>query len=111
MMDAILALLAVFGLVYLGWVLFGELLAPDQPGGGGGIYAVLRAEGDGEGLEQEVNRLLWLSGRERIFQRVLLADAGLSQEGLRVAEQLAKKWPELTLCPAGELGKHLFPLP
>lgn len=108
-MDAILALLVVFGLIYLGWLLFGELLAPDQPGGEG-IYAVLRAEGDGEGLEQEVNRLLWLSGRERIFRRVLLADAGLSQEGLRVAEQLAKKWPELVFCSIDELPLHLSPL-
>lgn len=106
-MEAIIALLAVFGLLYLGWLLLGRLLVPDRSEDGELLYAVLRAEGDGERLEQEVNRLFWLCGDHRMFRRVILADAGLTQEGLRVAEQLAKKWPELTLCPVGDIENWL----
>lgn len=105
-MEAIIVLLAVFGLLYLGWLLLGRLLVPDRTEEAP-LYAVLRAEGDGERLEQEVNRLFWLCGDRRMFRTVILADAGLTQEGLRLAEQLAQKWPELTLCPLDEVEQWL----
>ena len=106
-MEAIMVLFAVFGLLYLGWLLLGRILVTERSKDGELLYAVLRAEGDGERLEQEVNRLFWLCGDHRMFRRIVLADAGLTQEGLRVAEQLTKKWPELDLCPVEELEHWL----
>jgi hypothetical protein len=106
-MEAILALLAVFGLLSLGWLWLGKLLTPARPAESAPLYAVLRAEGDGETLEQGVERLRWLSESHRNLERVILADAGLTQEGLRLAEQLVRKHPELVLCPVEEVPRWL----
>ena len=62
--QVLLALLAVVGLLALGWLLFGKLVTPVGGGGGGPVYAVVPAAGDGEHLEQDVKGLLWLRGGE-----------------------------------------------
>ena len=46
--QVLLALLAVVGLLALGWLLFGKLVTPVGGGGGGPVYAVVPAAGDGE---------------------------------------------------------------
>ena len=46
--QVLLALLAVVGLLALGWLLFGKLVTPVGGGGGGPVYAVVPAAGDGD---------------------------------------------------------------
>ena len=52
--QVLLALLAAVGLLALGWLTFGRLLTPVGGGGGGPVYAVVPASGDGAHLEQDV---------------------------------------------------------
>ena len=60
--QVLLALLAAVGLLALGWLTFGRLLPPVGGSGGGPVYAVVPASGDGAHLEQDVKGLLWLRG-------------------------------------------------
>ena len=53
--QVLLALLAAVGLLALGWLTFGRLLTPVGGGGGGPVYAVVPASGDGAPLEQDVS--------------------------------------------------------
>ena len=85
--QVLLALLAVVGLLALGWLLFGKLVTPVGGGGGGPVYAVVPAAGDGEHLEQDVKGLLWLRGGELARFTVVIADDGLDEDGLRLARE------------------------
>ena len=81
--QVLLALLAAVGLLALGWLTFGRLLTPVGGGGGGPVYAVVPASGDGAHLEQDVKGLLWLRGGE------LARGQGI------------------VLCPAERLGEYI----
>ena len=48
--QVLLALLAAVGLLALGWLTFGRLLTPVGGSGGGPVYAVVPASGDGAHL-------------------------------------------------------------
>ena len=73
--QVLLALLAAWGLVALGWLLLGKLLTPDL--GDCPVYAVVPADGDGAGLEHTVKGLLWLRGNDWTRCTIVIADGGL----------------------------------
>ncbi len=106
LLQGALAFFAALGLVTLAWLAFGHLLLPRElePGG---LYAVLPARGDGEHLEQDLRRLLWLrdSGAPRV--PIIIADAGLSPQGRRVAQVLLGRYCGTVLCPMDQLGTYL----
>ena len=104
LLEILLALAAAFGLLALGWLLFGRLVAP--VGLGGPVYAVVRARGDGAGLEQDVNGLLWLASEGMPAARVVIVDAGLTPTGRRRAELLAGQ-SAVELCRPEELASLL----
>lgn len=104
-LQVILAVLAAAGLLGLGWLAFGRLLTP--VGGGGPVYAVVPAAGDGSGLEQTVKGLLWLRGGELARFTIVIADNGLDPAGQAVAAALLAGARGLVLCPAGQLGEYL----
>ena len=79
--QVLLALLAAVGLLALGWLTFGRLLTPVGGGGGGPVYAVVPASGDGAHLEQDVKGLLWLRGGELARFTIVIADGGLDGTG------------------------------
>lgn len=83
--QVLLALLAAVGLLALGWLTFGRLLTPVGGGGGGPVYAVVPASGDGAHLEQDVKGLLWLRGGELARFTIVIADGGLDGTGRAVA--------------------------
>ena len=83
-----LALLAAVGLLALGWLTFGRLLTPVGGSGGGPVYAVVPASGDGAHLEQDVKGLLWLRGAELARFTIVIADGGLAGTGRAVAAAL-----------------------
>ena len=86
--QVLLALLAAVGLLALGWLTFGRLLTPVGGGGGGPVYAVVPASGDGAHLEQDVKGLLWLRGGELARFTIVIADGGLDGTGRAVAAAL-----------------------
>lgn len=106
LLQGALAFFAVLGLVTLAWLAFGHLLLPRElePGG---LYAVLPARGDGEHLEQDLRRLLWLrdSGAPRV--PIVIADAGLSPQGRQVAQALLGRYCGTVLCPMDQLSAYL----
>lgn len=104
--EIILATLTVIGLLSLGWSLFGRLLTPVGPGP---VYAVVPASGRGEGLEQTVKGLLWLRSGELAGMTVVVADAGLDEEGLRLAQALCRQLEQVRLCRAAELPQMIAP--
>ena len=59
-LQVLAALLIVAGLLGLGWLLFGKLVAP--VGAEGRVFAVVPAAGDAETLEHDIQGLLWLRG-------------------------------------------------
>lgn len=104
--EIVVALLAAAGLLTIGWLLFGRLLVPVGKDGTP-IYAVVPACGGGEGLEQTVNGLLWLQGGDLTRLTIVVADAGLNQEGLAAAEALRRKEETLVLCPIESLQSYI----
>jgi len=102
--QVLLALLAVVGLLALGWLLFGKLVTPV---GGGPVYAVVPAAGDGEHLEQDVKGLLWLRGGELARFTIVIADSGLNDTGRRVAAALLTGSRGMVLCPMEQLETYL----
>ncbi len=98
-------LLAAVGLLALGWMLFGRLVAP--VGGGCPVYAVVPARGDGAGLEHAVDGLLWLRGGELARFTIVIADGGLDAEGRAVASALLARGQGLVVCPEERLGEYI----
>ena len=81
-LQALGAMLAAAGLLALAWFCFGKLLLPVSGEGGGPVYAVLPAAGEGETLEHDVRALCWLRGSEAARFTIVIADGGLSEQGL-----------------------------
>ena len=105
--QVLLALLAAVGLLALGWLTFGRLLTPVGGSGGGPVYAVVPASGDGAHLEQDVKGLLWLRGGELARFTIVIADGGLDGTGRAVAAALLTRAQGIVLCPAERLGAYI----
>ena len=106
-LQILLALLAAVGLLALGWVLFGKLVTP-VGSGGGPVYAVVPAHGEGEHLEQDVKGLLWLRGGELARFTIVIADNGLDPAGRAVAAALLADSTGLVVCPGDRLGAYIL---
>lgn len=106
-LEILLSLLAVVGLLGLGWLCFARLLRPM-----GGRYAVtlLPARGEGEELEQALTGLFWLRGAGFTVGQVVIVDRGLDPRGLALARVLAGQEPGVYLCPGEELEDCLATL-
>lgn len=102
--EIVLALLAVVGLLSLGWLLFGKILTPV---GGGRVWTVVPGEGDGGDLEQAVTGLLWLRGGGLMQGTVVIADCGLNAAGRATAAALALREPGIVLCPVSDLPEYM----
>ena len=105
LLEIVLALLAAAGLLWLCLLLFSRLFAGAGTRGGP-VYAVVPARGDGELLEGEVRRLLWLRGG-RCPMSIIIADAGLTPAGQAAATALLARNPGLVVCPMDQLGAYL----
>lgn len=88
--EILIALLAAFGLVCLGWLAFGTMVLP-VGSGKVSARAVVTVEGRGDGLEQTVSALLWMR-RSGLWQgRIFIETGGLDGEGLVLAKKLAEQ--------------------
>lgn len=103
-LEILLSLLAVTGLLALGWLCFGRLL---RPMGGRGVVTLLPARGNGEDLEQALTGLLWLRGAGLTAGRVAVVDLGLTGEGRELARRLTEQEAGVYLCSREELPQCL----
>lgn len=104
--DGLVAMLAAIGLASLMWAVVKAVLYP-APERRRGAAALVPAQGDGEGLEQQVRTLQRLRREQGIFDRILVMDCGLNEEGLRFARLLVKGDPLAVLCKAEEIEEYL----
>lgn len=99
-LEIVLSLLAVTGLLALGWLCFGRLL---RPMGGKGAVTLLPARGEGEDLEQALTGLLWLRGAGLTVGRVVVVDLGMTHQGQALAQLLTEQETGVYFCPSEEL--------
>lgn len=102
--EAVLTFFAVFGLIMLIWVLLGRMLRPIP---GRGMCILLPGQGGGEGLEGTLRGVIWLRSLGLIRCPVIIADAGLDQEGKALVGRLTQQWSQVYRCPVEELGENL----
>lgn len=98
--EILVAFFAAGGLLALGWLLFGRLLAPV----GEGLYALVPARGDAPRLEHDVAGLLWLRGGGLARLTVVIVDDGLDSAGLAVAAAVLERERGVLFCTREELG-------
>lgn len=103
-LEILLSLLAVGGLLTLGWLWFARLL---RPMGGKHAVTLLPAQNEGEELEQSLTGLLWLRGAGFTVGQVVIVDRGLNHRGLALAQTLAQQESGVYLCPAQQLEECL----
>lgn len=88
--DVLLALFSSFGVICLGWLIFGKLVLPagteDLE-----VTAVVSPCGDGGDLEQVVSGLLWLRRMGLWRGRTVIRGERLNPAGLSVARKLAAR--------------------
>lgn len=105
--EVVIALLAAAGALALVWLAFGRLLLPLGGRGQAPVWTVVRASGDGGGLEQAVHSLLWLRGTAREGYQIIIADDGLDEGGRAIALALAGREQGVCLCPLERLPEEL----
>ncbi len=88
--EILTAVLSAFALVCLGWLCFGRMVLPVGTGGVD-VRITVTARGDGAGLEQTVEGLLWLRRTGAWRGSIYIEDAGLDPAGLALARKLADK--------------------
>ena len=104
--DGLVALLAAVGLASIFWTAARAILfaGPERRRE---VAALLPAQGDGERLEEQLRVLQALRREQGLFGRTLLVDCGLSEEGRRLAEALARERRWVVLCGKDEVGSYL----
>lgn len=103
-LEIVFSLLAVTGLLAIGWLCFGRLL---RPMGGRDMLTLIPADGAGERLEQALVGLDWLRGAGLVEGQVILVDKGLTADGVELALQLTAREHGVYLCPYAELSECL----
>ena len=103
-LEILLSLLAVTGLISIGWLCFGRLFTP---AGGHQACTLVPAAGDGDDLEQAVNGLLWLRSGEFLGGKVVILDCGLTPAGRALAVAICRREPGVEICPLSELSVYI----
>lgn len=105
--DGLVAMLAAIGLASIMWavvktVLYGRTERRQE------VVALIPAQGDGEGLEEQVHVLERLRQEQRVLGMILLVDCGLSEAGRQTARLLAKGDRRVSLCRKEEIADYLI---
>ena len=104
--DGLVAMLAAIGLASLMWTVVRAALF-SRPEEKRGVLVLIPAQGDGEALEQQVHQLAHLRYEQGLLGMVLLVDCGLSGEGKRLADLLAREDRWVSVCRREEIGNYL----
>lgn len=99
-MELLLAFLCGALLLCMNRLIFARLIRPVQQA----VYAVVPAQGNGDGLEQTLRHLHWLQ-REKLSRfTVLVVDTGLTDAGRDTVAALQRRDPALLFSPAEEVS-------
>ena len=101
--DGLIAFLAAVGVSTILWLLAETLLRRHRPVAE--AVLVLPVRGDGATLERALH--LTMGQRATGETPILLADCGLDETGLRLAQSLTQRYSRVQLCPAEELENYL----
>ena len=101
--DGLIAFLAAVGVSTILWLLAETLLRRHRPVAE--AILVLPVRGDGATLERALH--LTMEQRTTGETPILLADCGLDETGLRLAQSLTQRYSRVELCPAEELENYL----
>lgn len=101
--DGLIAFLAAVGVSTILWLLAETLLRRHSPVAE--AVLVLPVRGDGATLERALH--LTMEQRATWETPILLADCGLDETGLRLAQSLTQRYSRVQLCPAEELENYL----
>lgn len=101
--DGLIAFLAAVGVSTILWLLAETLLRRHSPVAE--AVLVLPVRGDGATLERALH--LTMEQRATGETPILLADCGLDETGLRLAQGLTQRYSRVQLCPAEELENYL----
>lgn len=101
--DGLIAFLAAVGVSTILWLLAETLLRRHSPVTE--AVLVLPVRGDGATLERALH--LTMEQRATGETPILLADCGLDETGLRLAQSLTQRYSRVQLCPAEELENYL----
>lgn len=101
--DGLIAFLAAVGVSTILWLLAETLLRRHSPVAE--AVLVLPVRGDGATLERALH--LAMEQRATGETPILLADCGLDETGLRLAQSLTQRYSRVQLCPAEELENYL----
>ena len=104
--DGLLAMLAAVGLASLVWAAVKALLYPGTPRQRN-LVALIPAQGDGEGLEQQVRTLRRIREEQNVFGLILLVDCGLDGEGRKLSRLLERRDRWVTVCRPDEIDRYL----
>ena len=105
--DGLVAMLAAVGLAAILWMV-ASLFLRNRHRLFSDITAVVRASGDGDGLEYAVHTLSQLRYERGAFGTILILDCGLSEEGRELAALLARQDDYVALCPLGQIGDYFL---
>ena len=103
--DGLIAMLAAVGLATILWMIVGLFLRKRRQLFSG-VTAVVRAEGDGAGLEYTVRTLSQLRYERGAFGTILILDCGLSGEGRELAQLLIREEDCVALCTRTALSDY-----
>lgn len=101
--DGLIAFLVAVGVSTILWLLAETLLRRHRPVAE--AVLVLPVRGDGATLERALH--LTMEQRATGETPILLADCGLDETGLRLAQSLTQRYSRVQLCPAEELENYL----
>ena len=101
--DGLIAFLAAVGVSTILWLLAETLLRRHSPVAE--AVLVLPVRGDGATLERALH--LTMEQRATGETPIVLADCGLDETVLRLAQSLTQRYSRVQLCPAEELENYL----
>ena len=105
--DGLVAMLAAIGLASMMWVVVKAVLYAPLEWRRPGAVALIPAQGDGDGLEEQVRTRERLRKEQALVSTALLVDCGLTEEGLRLARLLARDRRWVAVCAREEIGGYL----
>lgn len=105
--DAVVAALASIGMASMVWVLLSETIFRPFPREEAQVLALISARGDGDSVEQQIRSLDLLRRERGLIGPVLLVDCGLTEEGRRLCELLARRDRRVRLCQKDQIGEFL----
>ena len=98
--QTIFCVLAALGLVLLLWLIFGAFVLPTRPKQGRMAW-LWQAEGDEAALLRQYEAYVWLRESGVAPEQLVLWDAGLEPEALRLAQYWERSDPRVTLVESG----------